>query len=92
MTETVEVASEEAAPVTFDGFSTTDIPALDPQIATDSVGINYIENLFVHLTNYDLVTSEVVPEAATSWEISDYGLLFINFLWRWRTTQIGNAS
>lgn len=73
VTETVEVINE---PITFDGFSTTDIPALDPQIATDAVGITYIENLFVQLTNYDLVTSEVVPEAATSWEISDDGLLY----------------
>jgi len=73
VTATVEVSTE---PVTYDGFSTTDIPALDPQIATDAVGINYIENLFVQLTNYDLVTSEVVPEAATSWEISEDGLLY----------------
>jgi oligopeptide transport system substrate-binding protein len=73
------VAESEGAAnelVTFDGFSTTDIPALDPQIATDAIGINYIENLFVALTNYDLVTSEIVPEAATSWEISDDGLLY----------------
>ena len=40
------------------------------------LSINYIENLFVNLTNYDLETSEVVPEAATSWEISDDGLVY----------------
>jgi oligopeptide transport system substrate-binding protein len=70
----VEPSGDEL--VTFDGTSTTDIPSLDPQVAEDAVGITYIENLFVHLTNYDLVTSEVVPEAATSWEISDDGLLY----------------
>ena len=73
-----EAMEEEAmdAPVRFDGYSTTDIPGLDPQTGEDSVSINYIENLFVNLTNYDLETSEVVPEAATSWEISEDGLLY----------------
>jgi oligopeptide transport system substrate-binding protein len=66
----------EAGPVTSYGYSTTDIPSLDPQIATDSVSINYIESLFVHLTNYDLITAEVVPEAATSWTVSDDGLVY----------------
>ncbi len=78
-TQTIEqppevVESDE--PVTFDGFSTSDIPSLDPQVAEDAIGITYIENLFVSLTNYDLVTSEVVPEAATSWEVSEDGLLY----------------
>jgi oligopeptide transport system substrate-binding protein len=67
---------EMAVPVRFDGYSTTDIPGLDPQTGEDVVSINYIENLFVNLTNYDLETSEVVPEAATSWDISDDGLLY----------------
>jgi oligopeptide transport system substrate-binding protein len=62
--------------VTVDGYSTSDIPALDPQVAEDAIGITYIENLFVHLTNYDLETSEVVPEAATAWEISEDGLVY----------------
>lgn len=62
--------------VTFYGYDDTDIPTLDPQLGEDSVSINYIENLFVHLTNYDLVTADIVPEAATSWEISDDGLTY----------------
>lgn len=62
--------------VTFDGYSTTDIPTLDPQLAEDVVSINYIENLFVHLTNYDLETAEVVGEAATDWTVSDDGLTY----------------
>jgi oligopeptide transport system substrate-binding protein len=62
--------------VTFTGYSTTDIPTLDPQIGEDVVSINYIENLFVHLTNYDLVTADIVPEAATSWTVSDDGLTY----------------
>jgi oligopeptide transport system substrate-binding protein len=63
-------------PVTFDGYDTSDIPTLDPQIGEDVTSINYIENLFVHLSNYDLETAEVVPETATSWEISEDGLTY----------------
>ena len=63
-------------PVTFDGYSTTDIPTLDPQVGEDVVSITYIENLFVHLTNYDLETANIVPEAATAWTISDDGLVY----------------
>jgi len=62
--------------VTFNGTSTTDIPTLDPQLGEDTVSIAYIENLFVHLTNYDLVTADIVPEAATSWEVSEDGLTY----------------
>jgi oligopeptide transport system substrate-binding protein len=71
-------AEEEMSddPVTYNGYDTTDIPELDPQVSSDSVSIRYIENLFVALTNYDLVTSEIVPEAATSWEVSDDGLAY----------------
>ncbi len=79
VTQVVEVPQEAEMeemeqPVTMDAFSTTDIPTLDPQVGEDVVSINYIENLFVHLTNYDLVTSEVVPEAATEWSASEDGL------------------
>ncbi len=66
----------EAGPVTRYGTSTTDIPTLDPQLGEDSVSIGMIENLFVHLTNYDLETAEVVPEAATEWTVSDDGLVY----------------
>lgn len=66
----------EGSGITWYGTTTTDIPTMDPQSAEDSVSIDYIENTFMHLTNYDLVTSEVVPEMATSWEISDDGLSY----------------
>ncbi len=62
--------------VVFHGYDDTDIPTLDPQLGEDVVSINYIENLFVHLTNYDLVTADIVPEAAISWEISEDGLTY----------------
>ena len=48
--------------ITYDAWSQTDISTLDPQIAADSVSSNYIENLFVQLTNYELGTADIVPE------------------------------
>jgi oligopeptide transport system substrate-binding protein len=66
----------DKGPVTSYGFSTTDIPTLDPQLGEDTVSIVYIENLFVHLTNYDLDTAEVVPEAATDWTVSEDGMTY----------------
>jgi oligopeptide transport system substrate-binding protein len=55
---------------------TSDLPGLDPQIAEDVTSINAIESVFVNLTNVDLNTSEIVPEAADSWEISEDGLTY----------------
>lgn len=62
--------------VALDAYSTTEIPTLDPQLATDVISVTYIENLFIHLTNYDLETNDVVPEAATEWDISDDALTY----------------
>jgi oligopeptide transport system substrate-binding protein len=63
-------------PVTLDGYDTSDIPTLDPQLGEDVTSINFIENLFVQLVNVDLETTDLVPEAATSWEVSDDGLTY----------------
>jgi oligopeptide transport system substrate-binding protein len=63
-------------PITLEQVLTTDIPTLDPALATDTVSVDWIESLFLNLTNYDLDTADIVPEAATSWEISDDGLLY----------------
>ena len=71
-----QTAAVAADPVTLDGFDTSDIPTLDPQLGEDVTSITFIENLFVQLTNVDLETTEIVPEAATSWEISDDGLTY----------------
>ncbi|HZD11661.1 MAG TPA: peptide ABC transporter substrate-binding protein [Candidatus Binatia bacterium] len=76
VTRQVEPQEETSDLVTYDAYSTTDIPTLDPQTAEDVISINYIENLFVQLTNYELETAEIVPEAATDWEVSDDGLTY----------------
>jgi oligopeptide transport system substrate-binding protein len=75
-----QTAAVAADPVTLDGFDTSDIPTLDPQLGEDVTSITFVENLFVQLTNVDLETTEIVPEAATSWEISDDGLTYTFYL------------
>ena len=55
-------------------------PSLDPCLATDSISIDMVENLFLGLTDlaFDINTSETVikPELATSWEVSEDGLVW----------------
>ena len=53
-----------------------DPPTLDPALATDSVSINMVENLFVGLTNFNPNTSEVEPDLATSWDVSSDGTVY----------------
>ena len=55
-------------PVTLHDYRVSEIPTLDPQVAAQVLSVNYIENLFVNLTNRDPETLELVPEAAESWE------------------------
>ncbi len=74
VTRLVQPATTPGETVTYHGYSLSDIPGLDPQLAGDEVSGSYIENLFVQLTNYDAVTSEVVPQAATTWDSSEDGL------------------
>ncbi len=76
VTPEVSEGEVEGEAVTMSTYDTSDIPALDPQEATDVTSVNYIENLFIHLTNYDAVTSEIVPEGATEWEVSEDGLTY----------------
>jgi oligopeptide transport system substrate-binding protein len=78
VTRVVEVTAPEEVSdeVVLNSYDTSDIPTLDPQLGEDTTSINMIEQLFVHLTNYDLETAEVVPEAATAWVISEDGLTF----------------
>lgn len=73
-------ATRESRPVnesvTLYESALTDPSTLDPQIAEDAAAIAYAENLFVSLTQIDLHTGELVPEAATAWEISPDGLVY----------------
>ena len=49
---------------------------LDPALANDKDAINYVDQLFLGLTDYDPVTNQVVPELATSWNVAPDGLVY----------------
>lgn len=67
----------QTEPVTSYWLDSGVIATLDPQLATDAVSIDYIENLFLGLTNANPLTpGQVDPELATSWTISDDGLVW----------------
>ncbi|MBA3063221.1 MAG: peptide ABC transporter substrate-binding protein, partial [Atribacteria sp.] len=64
------------APVTLQWNLGTEPPTLDPALATDTTSVDVIEQLFLGLTDFDDETMEVVPELATSWEVSEDGLVW----------------
>lgn len=58
-------------------LSTTSEPStLDPNLAEDYYSITPIEQMFLGLTNINNETSEIEPELATSWEVSEDGLVW----------------
>ena len=63
-------------PVTLYRYRWAEISTLDPQVAATVLSTNYLENLFVNLTNRDPETLELVPEAADSWQSSEDGLVY----------------
>ncbi|MCO5182969.1 MAG: peptide ABC transporter substrate-binding protein [Anaerolineae bacterium] len=73
---TVTPIPTPAAPITHYGAPSGAVYTFDPQKSTDVYSGNYIENLFVHLTAFDSATAEILPEAATAWEISEDGLIY----------------
>ena len=64
------------APVTLYWNLGTEPPTLDPALGTDTTSILVIEQLFLGLTDFDDETMAVVPELATSWEVSEDGLVW----------------
>ncbi len=81
--ETVEVVKEkvvEVAPkdpdadkVKLDTVVGTEPPSLDPALATDSMSIFMIRQMFEGLTGFD-EKANVVPALAKEWKVSDDGL------------------
>jgi ABC-type oligopeptide transport system substrate-binding subunit len=63
-------------PVTLYDVRTGEIPTLDPQLADEVLSVDHVENLFVNLTNLEPESLELMPEAATSWQRSDDGLVY----------------
>jgi oligopeptide transport system substrate-binding protein len=73
---TIIASFQDDAEVVLDVAGTSEISTLDPQQASDAVSITPIENLFHGLTDYDPVTSQVVPELATSWVPNEDGTVW----------------
>lgn len=65
--------SDTRDPVELDIGYVGSFPSIDPQTAVSQNGINLVENLFVGLTNFNHVTSEVEPELAKGWSVSEDG-------------------
>ena len=65
-----------AAPITVNLNLGTEPPTIDPALAADLVSADVIEQLFLGLTDYDDRTMAVIPELATSWEVSKDGLVW----------------
>jgi len=53
-----------------------DIPTIDPALGTDTNSIQVAVETFVGLTRQEEVTNEVQEGMATSWDISDDGLVY----------------
>ena len=60
--------------VTIDVNFGTEPPQIDPALSTDTTSVNADEALFLGLTDFDDITSEVIPELATEWSVSEDGL------------------
>lgn len=60
-------------PVQLDVTSGSEVSTLDPALASDTVSVTVIENLFLGLTDIDPFTGQIRPELAETWDISTDG-------------------
>jgi ABC-type oligopeptide transport system substrate-binding subunit len=77
---TIVALYQANVPVTLDGVTASEISTLDPALASDTISLTPIENLFLGLTDVDPFTNEVVPELAESWEVSADGTVWTFYL------------
>ena len=63
-------------PVTLNYNLGGEPPQVDPALSTDTTSVLVDEQLFLGLTDFDDETSEVIPELATEWSVSDDGLVW----------------
>ncbi|MBI5931717.1 MAG: peptide ABC transporter substrate-binding protein [Chloroflexi bacterium] len=73
---TIVAMLQTDVPVTLDSATASEISTLDPALASDTVSLTPIENLFLGLTDVDPFTNEIVPELAQSWEVSADGTVW----------------
>ena len=64
------------SPIILDVTSGSEVSSLDPALASDTVSVSIIENLFLGLTDVDPITGRILPELATEWEIDSNGLVW----------------
>lgn len=65
-----------AEPVTLDFIFGSEPPTLDPALTEDTTSVWLVEQMFLALTDYDDDTLEVIPELATSWDMSEDGTVY----------------
>jgi oligopeptide transport system substrate-binding protein len=53
-----------------------DIPSIDPSLVKDSVGIQFVQQMFIGPTVLNEETSATEPGMATEWDISKNGLVY----------------
>jgi len=68
--------SAEEEKVTLDFLFGTEPPTIDPALTEDTTSVWLVEQMFLALTDYDDDTLEVVPELATSWDVSEDGTVY----------------
>lgn len=73
---TITAQYRQDVPVKLDVTSGSEISTLDPALASDTISVSIIENLFLGLTDVDPITGQILPELATRWDISDDGLVW----------------
>ncbi|MDH7486655.1 MAG: peptide ABC transporter substrate-binding protein [Anaerolineae bacterium] len=71
--EVTPTPSPEEEKVTLNWNWGTEIPSLDPALATDTTSIDALRNLYIGLTQLT-PDGEVLPMLATEWEVSEDGL------------------
>lgn len=54
-------------------FGPSDVPTLDPALATDSNSIQILNETYIGLTMLDDLTAATIPGMAESWELTDNG-------------------
>jgi oligopeptide transport system substrate-binding protein len=74
VTRVVEVAADEEMmdhPVTLNINWGGEPPSADPALATDTTSVAVVSNIFVGLTKFDPITSDVIPYLATDWSAGE---------------------
>lgn len=75
-TSTTDSSQSGSTATTLRLAATFDVGTFDPLFAESSEAITIAENLFLGLTDYDPHMRQIVPEAASSWDVSEDGTVW----------------